>query len=88
MFAAGRLRDYADSDCPTVRRAHALSVADVIESIQDNCSRESLHALMLFTNDLDATRDQNFAQVHPELLGMIEEEGFKWTDERCFFGSG
>jgi hypothetical protein len=88
MLAAGRLRDYADSDCPTVRRAHALSVADVIESIQDNCSRESLHALMLFTNDLDATRDQNFAQVHPELLGMIEEEGFKWIDERCFFGSG
>ena len=87
LFAAGRLRAYANSDCPTVRRTHVLSVADVIESIQNNCSRESLHALMLFTNDLDATRGQNFGQVHPELLGMIEEEGFKWIEERCFFGS-
>ena len=86
MLAAERLRAYADSDCPTVRRAHVLSVADVIESIQNDCSRESLHALMLFTNDLDATRGQNFRQVHPELLGMIEEEGFKWVEERCFFG--
>ena len=87
MLAAGRLRAYANSDCPTVRRTHILSVADVIETIQDNCSRESLRALMLFTNDLDASRGQNFGQVHPELLGMIEEEGFKWIEERCFFGS-
>ena len=86
-LAAGRLRVYANSDCPTVKRTHILSVADVIETIQDNCSRESLHALMLFTNDLDATRGQNFRQVHPELLGMIQEEGFKWVEERCFFGS-
>ena len=87
MLAAGRLRAYANSDCPTVRRTHILALADVIETIQDNCSRESLHALMLFTNDLDATRGQDFRKVHSELLGMIEEEGFKWVEERCFFGS-
>jgi hypothetical protein len=87
MLAAGRLRAYANSDCPTDRRAHILSVADAIETIQDNCNTESLHALMLFTNDLDATRGQTFGQVHPELFGMIEEEGFRWVEERCFYGS-
>jgi hypothetical protein len=85
LLAAGRLRAYADSDCPIVRRSHILSVADAIESVQDNCSRESLQAFMLFTNDLDATRGQDFRQVQPELLGMIEKEGFHWSGERCFF---
>jgi len=85
--AAGRLRAYANSDCPAFRRSHVLSVADVIESVQDNCTRESLQALMLFTNDLDATRGQSFREVHPELLGMIEEEGFNWSEERHFFPS-
>ncbi|MCF8143842.1 MAG: hypothetical protein K9N21_07985 [Deltaproteobacteria bacterium] len=87
LRAARRLRAYANSDCPGFRRSHVLSVADVIESVQDNCTRESLQALMLFTNDLDATRGQSFREVHPELLGMIEEEGFNWSEERHFFPS-
>jgi len=84
LLAAGRLRAYADSDCPATGRSHVLSVADAIESVQDNCTRESLQAFMLFTNDLDATRGQDVRHAHPELLGMIEAEGFHWSGERHF----
>jgi hypothetical protein len=87
LLAGRRLRAYANSDCPTTRRSHVLAVADAIESAQDNCSKESLKMLMLFTNDLDATRGQDFRQANPELLCMIEEEGFHWSDQRCFFAS-
>ncbi len=87
LLAAARLRAYANGDCSNVRRSHVLSVADAVESVQDNCSRKSLQTLMLFTNDLDAARGQNFKQVHPELLSMFEKEGFKWIEERCFFGA-
>jgi len=87
LLAARRLRAYVNSDCPTLRHSHVLSVADAIESVQNNCSKESLQILMLFTNDLDAARGQNFKQVHPELLSMFEKEGFKWNEDKCFFGS-
>jgi len=87
LFAAGRLRAYADTDCPATGRSHVLSVADAIESVQDNCTRESLQAFMLFTNDLDATRGQDVRHAHPELIGMIEEEGFHWSKKRHFFPS-
>ena len=39
---------------------------------------------MLFTNDLDQSRDQSFRDVHGELLGYIEDAGIRWSDERRF----
>jgi len=59
-------------------------MADFIESVEDNCNTEALKTLMLFTNDLDATRNQSFRETHSELLSLIEETGFRWTDERRF----
>ena len=36
---------------------------------------------MLFTNDLDITRRQSFQDTHRELLQLIIDAGFPWTDE-------
>ncbi len=40
---------------------------------------------MLFTNDLDRKRDQDFKKVHRELYELILDSGFQWTDEVKFF---
>jgi hypothetical protein len=43
-----------------------------------------LDEFMLFTNDLDASRGQNFASVNSELLGFIEASGVCWNDKTKF----
>jgi hypothetical protein len=37
--------------------------------------------MMLFTNDLDSGRKQCFRAIHPELVELLAEDGFAWTDE-------
>ncbi len=44
-----------------------------------------LREFMLFTNDLDRMRDQDFKKVHRELYELILDSGFQWTDETKFF---
>jgi hypothetical protein len=39
---------------------------------------------MLFTNDLDATRGQDFQKTHAEFVRLAAEDGFEWTSEICF----
>jgi pyruvate-formate lyase-activating enzyme len=81
QVAVARLKAYAER-CPGERRDVVLSAADQIATTKDRCNQEALRTLMLFTNDLDASRGQNFRQVHGELLGLLEAEGFSWTNER------
>ena len=83
-LAARRLRRFAESDHPAINRSRVRSMAETVESLSDNCTPESLRTFMLFTNDLDATRGQNFSGLHSELLTIIEESGFHWTDELQF----
>jgi len=83
-LAVKRLREYTESDCRPDNRSAATKIADFIESVEDSCNKDLLRELMLFTNDLDATRNQSFQKTHAELLGLIEETGFRWTDERRF----
>jgi hypothetical protein len=40
-----------------------------------------MRAFMLFTNDLDITRGQSFRDTHGELLELITDAAFTWTDE-------
>jgi len=84
QIAASRLRAYSKTELCHANREHVLSIADQIESVPDNCRPELLQALMLFTNDLDATRGQDFGELHNELLSIIREDGFHWTQERRF----
>jgi glutamate-1-semialdehyde 2,1-aminomutase len=83
--AAERLRTYATSPnrCYSPeQQAHLLSVVRQIEKAKNRCTPEALRTLMLFTNDLDASRRQHVREVHGELLQLLEAERFRWTDER------
>jgi molybdenum cofactor biosynthesis enzyme MoaA len=81
-LAVERLRAYADRTGRPERRTHVLSVANQVEQVKDQCTPEALRTLMLFTNDLDAARGQSVRAVHGELLDLLRQEGFDWTDER------
>jgi hypothetical protein len=86
--AAGRLRRYAEGPCRPPMRDQALAVARGIETVKDQCSPEALRTLMLFSNDLDVTRQQDVRAVHGELLRMLHAEGFHWTDELSLAKAG
>lgn len=82
QVAAERLRAYAAERPADETQAHVLSVAHYVESLKERCTMDSLRTLMLFTNDLDAGRGQNFKDVHSELVTLLKEGGFVWSDER------
>ena len=83
-LAGKRLHEYAENDCRQHLKDHVISMAKFLESVADNCTETSLREFMLFTNDLDATRNQSFRKTHAELLDLIESTGFRWTDERRY----
>jgi hypothetical protein len=80
-LAAARIRAYA-AERPAYVQAELLAVTRHLESAPDRLDGRTLRDLMLFTNDLDAGRRQSVRQVHAELLDLLEQEGFRWTDER------
>jgi glutamate-1-semialdehyde 2,1-aminomutase len=81
-LAAGRLKAYADGCRLPEQQEHIRAVVQQIENVKDQCTPETLRTLMLFTNDLDATRSQSVRAIHGELLQLLQSEGFSWTDER------
>jgi MoaA/NifB/PqqE/SkfB family radical SAM enzyme len=82
-LAIERLWSYAEGDCLAKNRelvlglANGLEKADGREAFDENLMR----AFMLFTNDLDITRGQNFRETHAELLELLTDAGFTWTNE-------
>lgn len=84
QLAAHNLRDHAEKTSTEQMRGHLQNMANHVESIADNCTPESLRTLMLFTNDMDSTRGQSFRETHGQLLDIIKDEGFKWTDEKRY----
>ena len=83
--AAARLREYVAGHSGKHHgqiAPHVLAVADYVEKLPDRWTPDALRTLMLFTNDLDAGRKQSVRQVHPELLDLLAQDGFVWTDER------
>jgi hypothetical protein len=84
-LAAARLRAYVAARSGTDQarvEPHLLHVAEYLEKLPDRWTQDSLRTLMLFTNDLDASRKQSVRDVHPELLDLLAQDGFTWTDER------
>ena len=79
--AAERLRAYSAGRRAPVQ-AHLSGVAAHLESAPGPSAPDALRTLMLFTNDLDAGRRQNVREVHAELLDLLAQDGFRWTDER------
>lgn len=85
QIGAERLRAYIQErggEAPPHVQEHVLAVARHLEAVPESSRKDPLRTLMLFTNDLDAGRKQSFRDVHGELVGLLGEGGFTWTDER------
>lgn len=84
-LAAGRLRRYALTECLARSRAEVLGLATMIDAPTgtglDGCDLERLRTFMIFTNDLDQSRGQRFADTHAELVALFAEAGLPWSDE-------
>jgi MoaA/NifB/PqqE/SkfB family radical SAM enzyme len=81
-LSARRLQNYAESDCRPQHRELVHSLAAQFEAGDEASDPALLREFMLFTNDLDATRGQSIRQADPELVALLGENGFPWTDER------
>jgi MoaA/NifB/PqqE/SkfB family radical SAM enzyme len=79
--AADRLAAYADGDCRPAHRDTIRGLVELMRPTSDTFDARLLRDSMLFTNDLDASRGQNFAQVHGELWQLFAEAGVPWTSE-------
>lgn len=79
--AASRLDEYAATKCRPGQLDVVRTTANRLRTAADKSTPENLRTLMLFSNDLDVTRKQSARAVHGELLDMLLEGGFHWTDE-------
>jgi glutamate-1-semialdehyde 2,1-aminomutase len=84
QVAAARLREYHDTDCRDFTKPQVLSLARYLEGQDAGVKHDILRELMLFSNDLDATRGQSFRKTHAEFVALLAEDGFEWTDETRF----
>jgi MoaA/NifB/PqqE/SkfB family radical SAM enzyme len=80
-LAAERLRRYADHDCRPQHQGLVRGLAAGFEAAGDQFDPRLLWEFMLFTNDLDVTRGQQFRTTHAEMHALIVEAGFAWHDE-------
>jgi MoaA/NifB/PqqE/SkfB family radical SAM enzyme len=82
--AAAKLFQYAESDCRDFTKGQVLSLARYLDTLDTPAKPDVLRELMLFSNDLDATRGQSFRRTHAEFVALLAEDGFEWTDETRF----
>ena len=80
--AARRLIEYVSSSNVSWKD-HLLKIADSWMNAPEN-DPKLIEEFMLFTNDLDVSRHQDFSITCPELKSMIEDSGFKWSQQRRF----
>ena len=83
-FIAARLLNYCNTECRIDDKASRLSLARYIDEMTSPADPEKIKAFMLFTNDLDRVRGQNFRRTHPELVELLAEDGFDWIDGTLF----
>lgn len=81
QLAAERFRAYAGQALQPDVRDIVLGIASHLEADAAEVSEALLREFMVFTNDLDRTRGQNFREVHGDLCEFIQESGLTWTDD-------
>jgi hypothetical protein len=87
-LAAARLKAYVESDCLPHHREMVLANVAHLESSDTKPDMRLLRDFMLFTNDLDASREQCIQETDPELLDLLAAAGFTWTQETLHVARG
>jgi MoaA/NifB/PqqE/SkfB family radical SAM enzyme len=80
-LAAERLQAYAGRGCRAPYQQVVLGLAEYVKPRGEELDPRLMREFMLFTNDLDQTRTQDFADVNRELKELFREAGFEWTNE-------
>ena len=83
QLAADRLEAYLQA---VPSRAPISALSGMVTYLRDAPlpSPALIRSFMEFTNDLDASRRQSFAHVHPELVAMFAAEGYPWCTATRF----
>jgi MoaA/NifB/PqqE/SkfB family radical SAM enzyme len=81
QLACDRLRSYAGQDCRPEYRDMVNGLAEQLRPKGDPFDPRLLRDCMLFTNDLDVSRRQSFAEINAELLEHAAQAGVEWTNE-------
>lgn len=84
--AAAKLLAYHDSDCRPFSKPSVLSLARYLDEMTTSPDPAIIRELMLFTNDLDATRKQDIRTSCAELVHLMAKDGFEWINETRFAG--
>jgi len=91
ITAAQKIRNFAmgNAQCSTPRvrrkldiRETLLELAAILEENDKPADPKLLNDFMIFTNDLDADRGQDFASVNAELKDLIVQYGAPWNTQR------
>ena len=80
-IALERLQEYIKGPAIPRNIASAKSLIDFLEQHADVHHVEQIERFMLFTNDLDISRNQSFSETYPELFKLFSEAGFPWIRE-------
>jgi len=82
VLAAERLEAYIEADNPVTNTVNEIQpIINHLRSNEDMFNHDILKKFMLFTNDLDQSRNQSFANTFPELFALIKNTGFRWSNE-------
>jgi MoaA/NifB/PqqE/SkfB family radical SAM enzyme len=79
QIAAQRLEDYLAGDCLPHNRDSAVQMLHYLKQHAEVHKRELYRQFMLFTNDMDVSRSQSFADSHPDLVELLRADGLSWT---------
>ena len=90
--AADRLRRYAMRNQPDRERPNRyndyrksiLELAGALQMPNTHDIAAAVREFMIFTNDLDQSRQQKFSDVGAELIAMLDAQGYPWIDETRF----
>jgi len=96
IAAAQKIRNFAMANAqgsvPSVRRKMdvretLLELPAILEESDKPADSKLLNDFMIFTNDLDADRGQDFASVNGELKDLIVAYGARWNAQRSQEGA-
>lgn len=81
-IAERRLQNYLDSECKPHNVDVVRTFRDALSSTNDAFDPTAFENFMKFTNDLDASRNENMREAIPELFALIRSAGIEWTEAR------
>ena len=80
-----RLQKYLDVRMPETTKPAILSLLHRLKTGKSVYSPNVFYSFMLFTNDLDKSRNQNFVRTFPDFVILLKEAGIQWNPATRFY---